>query len=219
MKRGFPEPLTPQLQAELDTLAAMPESQIDTADMPPIAAWSHAVRGPGVPEPPHSPNIPYKGEVILRTIRHKCLCVFTLALFALVSVATDRAQQLSPKLQNAVGHWQIVGSDGKPGGQAETYLVNGNLFGRVTQVRPGRSERDVCDKCSGELKNQPILKMVFMRNFHPDGDDWVDGSVVDPENGKEYKGKIWVVGRDELHLRGFIGISLFGRTETWVRMH
>jgi uncharacterized protein (DUF2147 family) len=43
--------------------------------------------------------------------------------------------------------------------------------------------------------------------------------VVDPENGKEYKGKIWVVGRDELHLRGFIGISLFGRTETWVRMH
>jgi len=46
MKRGNPEPLTPQLQAELDALAAMPDSEIDTAEMPPITNWSHAVRGP-----------------------------------------------------------------------------------------------------------------------------------------------------------------------------
>ena len=46
MKRGNPEPLTPQLQAELDALAAMPDNEIDTTDMPPIADWSNAVRGP-----------------------------------------------------------------------------------------------------------------------------------------------------------------------------
>src|ERR1039458_5467466 len=46
MKRGNPEPLTPELQAELDALAAMPESEIDTTEMPPITDWSHAVRGP-----------------------------------------------------------------------------------------------------------------------------------------------------------------------------
>ena len=51
MKRGNPKPLTPKLQAELDALAAMPESEIDTTEMPPITDWSHAVRGPGVPEP------------------------------------------------------------------------------------------------------------------------------------------------------------------------
>jgi uncharacterized protein (DUF4415 family) len=45
MKRGNPEPLTPELQAELDALAAMPDSEIDTTEMPPIADWSHAVRG------------------------------------------------------------------------------------------------------------------------------------------------------------------------------
>ena len=45
MKRGNPEPLTPKLKAELAALAAMPESQIDTTEMPPIADWSHAVRG------------------------------------------------------------------------------------------------------------------------------------------------------------------------------
>jgi len=46
MKRGNPEPLPPALQAELDTLAVMPESEIDTTEMPPITDWSHAVRGP-----------------------------------------------------------------------------------------------------------------------------------------------------------------------------
>jgi len=100
----------------------------------------------------------------------------------------------------------------------ETYLQNGKLFGKVTQVRPGRTPQDLCDKCSGESKGRPILGMVIVQNFHPDGDDWVGGTVVDPENGKEYQGKIWAVGSDELHMRGFIGISLFGRTEAWKRI-
>ena len=151
----------------------------------------------------------------MKTIRLKAFCVFALVLFTLISGAG--AQQLTPKLQNAVGHWQAY-SDGKPGGQVETYLQNGQLFGRVTQVRPGRTPQDVCDKCSGEYKNQLILGMVLLRNFHPDGEDWVGGTVVDPENGKEYKGKIWTEGNDKLHLRGYIGISLLGRTEAWVRI-
>jgi uncharacterized protein (DUF2147 family) len=151
-------------------------------------------------------------------MRHKSLCAFAFALCALLSLSAAGAQQLSPKLQNAIGRWQIVNSDGTPGGKAETYLENGRLFGRVTEARPGRTPRDVCDKCSGEYKNQLILGMVFLRNFHPEGDNWVDGSVVDPENGKEYKGKIWAVGKDSLQMRGYIGISLLGRTESWVRI-
>jgi uncharacterized protein (DUF2147 family) len=154
----------------------------------------------------------------LQKLRHKSLRALAPALFALIFVSALHGQQLSPKLQNAIGRWQIVNSDGTPGGKAETYLQDGQLFGRVTEVRPGRTPRDLCGKCSGAYKNQLILGMVFMRNFHPDGDDWVEGTVVDPENGKEYKGKIWAVGKDSLHLRGFIGISLFGRTEVWVRI-
>jgi uncharacterized protein (DUF2147 family) len=154
----------------------------------------------------------------MNSTRNRRLYALALALFALVSVAGTRAQQLSPKLQNAVGHWQVVDSDGKPGGKVDTYLENGKLYGRVTEVRPGRTPKDLCDKCSGDLKNQLILGMNLMRGFHPEGDDWVGGTVVDPENGKEYKGKIWTVGKDELHMRGFIGISLLGRTEVWTRI-
>jgi uncharacterized protein (DUF2147 family) len=151
----------------------------------------------------------------LKTVRSFCLWACAVVV---VSVAGLGAQQLSPKLQNAVGHWQVVNSDGSPGGKVDTYLQDGKLFGRVTEVRPGRTPKDVCDKCSGEYKNQLILGMVIMRNFHPEGDDWVDGTVVDPENGKQYKGKIWADEMDKLKMRGFVGISLLGRTESWVRI-
>jgi uncharacterized protein (DUF2147 family) len=154
----------------------------------------------------------------LKTNLRKCLHVFAVVLLGMSFADDAQPQQLSAKLQNAIGHWQVVNSDGSPGGKVDTYLVDGKLFGRVTEVRPGRTPKDLCDKCSGEYKNQLILGMVMMRNFHTEGDDWVDGTVVDPENGKEYKGKIWADGKDTLKMRGFIGISLLGRTESWVRL-
>ena len=154
----------------------------------------------------------------MKTIRLISFCGVVVVLLVLLDAYSVLGQQLTPKLQNAIGRWQVVNSDGSPGGKVDTYLVNGKLFGKVTEVRPGRTPKDVCDKCSGEYKNQLILGMILMRDFHSDGDDWVDGTVVDPENGKEYKGKIWAVGKDNLHMRGFIGISLLGRTESWVRL-
>lgn len=154
----------------------------------------------------------------MESTRYKYLSAIAVALFSLLTVVGAHTQQLSAKLQNSVGRWQVVNGDGSPGGRVETYLENGKLFGRVIQVRPGRTPQDVCDKCTGDYKNKLILGMVNMRNFHPDGDDWVGGTVVDPENGKEYKGKIWAVGNDKLNMRGFIGISLLGRTESWVRI-
>ena len=150
--------------------------------------------------------------------RHKLVGGVAVVLLGIMTAWNAAAQQLTPKLQNAIGHWQVMNSDGSPGGKVDTYLVNGKLFGKVTVLRPGRAPNVVCDKCSGEYKNQLILGMVVIRDFHPDGDDWVDGTVVDPDNGKEYKGKIWAEGNDNLKMRGYIGISLLGRTESWVRI-
>ncbi len=115
------------------------------------------------------------------TSRHRSCSVCTVA-----SVAGSPRPATLTRLQAAIGHWQVINDEGKPGGQVETYLVDGKLFGKVTQLRPGRQPGDLCDKCPGELKNKPILGMVILRNFSPDGDVWVGGTVVDPENGKEY---------------------------------
>jgi uncharacterized protein (DUF2147 family) len=159
-----------------------------------------------------------RGDHILGITRGNRFSAIVLALFALATVAALRAQQLSPPLQGAIGHWQVVNDKGKPGGQVETYLVDGKLFGKVTQPRPGRLPGAICEKCSGNLKNQPIQGLIVLRDFKPEGDDWVGGIVVDPENGKEYKGKIWTVGNDKLFMRGFVGFSLLGRTQSWIRI-
>jgi uncharacterized protein (DUF2147 family) len=154
----------------------------------------------------------------LETTRPKALRALTVTFLAMTLIATAGSEQLSQKLQNAVGHWQVINNDGSLGGQVETYIENGKLFGRITKLRPGHHPTDVCDKCSGEYKNQLVLGLVFLRNFHPNGDDWVDGTALDPWSGKVYSGKVWTEGKDILHLRGFIGISLLGRTERWLRI-
>lgn len=129
-----------------------------------------------------------------------------------------RSQQLSPALRAAIGQWQVIEEGGKPGGHVETYLIDGRLFGKVTQSRPERPPDEPCAKCPGELKDKPVLGMVVIRDFRPEGDRWVGGTVLDPKNGKIYKGKIWTEGDDRLRLRGYVGIALLGRTETWVRL-
>jgi len=140
-------------------------------------------------------------------------------LLALAALCTAQArQQLSPALQAAVGHWQVINDEGKPNGQVETYLIDGKLFGKVTQLRPSSPPGTLCAKCPGDLKDQPVLGMVVLRNFQPQDGIWADGTVVDPDNGKEYKGKIWTVGNDKLHMRGYLGFSLLGRTQTWTRL-
>ena len=86
------------------------------------------------------------------------LCLFAFSILG-------HAQNLSPKLQNAVGHWQVINNDGSKGGQVQTYIENGVLFGKVTGARPGRAPDSVCDRCPGALKGQRIMGMIVIRNF------------------------------------------------------
>ncbi len=65
---------------------------------------------------------------------------------------------------------------------------------------------------------RPILGLEILQGFSKDGGQWTGGTVYDPKNGKTYKGKIWLEDSETLKARGFVGISLFGRTTTWERV-
>jgi len=68
------------------------------------------------------------------------------------------------------------------------------------------------------LRKTPRLGLIIVRDFVPAGENkWVEGKVYDPKKGKTYSGKMTLVSPNQLELRGFIGISLFGRTATWTR--
>jgi uncharacterized protein (DUF2147 family) len=69
-----------------------------------------------------------------------------------------------------------------------------------------------------DLRNRSLVGLTFLEGFTYMGDNtWDSGRIYNPENGKFYKARIRLAGSDRLMLRGYWGVSLLGRTETWVR--
>ena len=88
----------------------------------------------------------------------------------------------------------------------------GGEQGRGGQPKNDRNNPDP------KLRDRPIVGLEFMHGFTYSGKKrWENGKVYDPENGKTYKCKLTLVSTNRLDVRGFIGISLIGRTEVWAR--
>jgi hypothetical protein len=77
----------------------------------------------------------------------------------------------------------------------------------------------VCDKCEGERHNQPVTGMTIMWGVKKDGDnEWSGGQILDPGKGKTYKVKLSLKDDGQkLDVRGYIGMPMLGRTQTWIR--
>ncbi|HVH89382.1 MAG TPA: DUF2147 domain-containing protein, partial [Terriglobales bacterium] len=75
-----------------------------------------------------------------------------------------------------------------------------------------------CTRCAGALKNRPLVGLRILWHLKKEGDEWLGGKILDPNNGKAYRCSIAVeIGGKRLKVRGFIGLSMFGRTQYWVR--
>ena len=119
-----------------------------------------------------------------------------------------------------VGVWRTISdTDGKPRGIIEITEVNGELVGTVkSSLVEGNRPDEVCDKCTDDRRGQPLIGMQILRGLKVDGDEWTGGRILDPDNGKVYKAKVKLIeGGKKLVLRGYIGFSLLGRSQTWVR--
>ena len=69
-----------------------------------------------------------------------------------------------------------------------------------------------------EKRKTPVMGLPIVNDMRPDGEKtWSGGTVYDPKNGKTYKGKLTLIDQNRLDLRGYIGISLIGRTAHWTR--
>ena len=76
----------------------------------------------------------------------------------------------------------------------------------------------VCDKCTDERKGQKIVGMTIVKGIKKKGDNYEGGEILDPDNGKTYKCKMKLDSTgNKLEVRGYIGVSLFGRSQTWTR--
>lgn len=94
----------------------------------------------------------------------------------------------------------------------------GKIYGKVLKIFPKPSEDPdpVCDQCdrSDPRYNKKIISMEIIQDLERDGDEYSGGHILDPENGKVYRCKIWLEG-EILKVRGYWGP--FYRTQTWLR--
>lgn len=155
-----------------------------------------------------------------RTIALNAAKRAALAGVLLASAAATFAQGTDSP--SPVGVWQTIDDHtGQPKALVQiTQNDDGTLSGKVIKgLNPADKSDRRCTECTDDRKDQRILGMTIIRDMKKDGDKWDGGNILDPENGKVYKCNMRLEeGGQKLVVRGYIGISLLGRSQTWNRI-
>ena len=116
------------------------------------------------------------------------------------------------------GTWKTVDDKtGKVMSEVELYEQGGKLFGKITGLTEANDKQGkpkICIQCTGADKDRPIIGLVIIKNLSLSEDRYKGGTIMDPEDGKVYKGEVWVQD-GKLKVRGYLGI--FYKTQTWLK--
>lgn len=139
----------------------------------------------------------------------------------LIVAAAAALTSASAMASTPAGLWKTIDDNtGNVRSLIRITQVNGEYKGTIEKLfrTPDQEQNPKCDKCEGALKDTPITGMTILTGLRQDGNEFQDGKILDPENGKVYssKAKLDDSGK-KLEVRGFVGVSLFGRSQTWVR--
>lgn len=122
--------------------------------------------------------------------------------------------------QSIVGKWKTIDDEtGESKSIVELFLKSGKMYAKVVEVLDIANKNSLCQKCSGEDKNKPILGLTIIKGLSKEGAEYTSGEILDPKNGKLYKCAISLESKDKLKVRGYIGFSLLGRTQYWHRVN
>ncbi len=138
--------------------------------------------------------------------------------FAILSLllAQVAAAQNSP-----IGLWKTI--DDKTGKVKSLVRINesgGEFQGKIEKLfrDADQDQNPKCDKCEGSNKDQPLIGLTILFNIKKDGDEYSGGKILDPANGKLYSSKLKLVENNKkLEVRGYVGMPVFGRSQTWIR--
>jgi uncharacterized protein (DUF2147 family) len=135
--------------------------------------------------------------------------------FVMVAVAGI----FSAAAQGVTGRWKTIDDEtGEAKSIVEIYEHNGKIYGKVVEILNPAKKNAKCSKCEGSDKDKPILGLVIIRGLEKDGNEYTDGDILDPNKGKTYSCTIKLEGKDKLNVRGYLGFSLLGRSQTWTRV-
>jgi uncharacterized protein (DUF2147 family) len=155
----------------------------------------------------------------LRSGSHATLFRFGIAVIGSALAVLQIGISLAADLSSPVGDWKTFDDKtGKARAIVRIYEQDGKLFGKIERSMSPGAESRVCTACTDDRKDQPKLGLVIIRNMKRTDDGYAGGDILDPDNGSVYRCKFHLEdGGARLVVRGFIGISLLGRTQIWER--
>ena len=119
--------------------------------------------------------------------------------------------------QTIVGQWETY--DDKTNEKKaviQIYKEQNLYYGKIIEKFTGPQDA-TCEKCEGSKKDAPIIGLVIIENIQKEDDSFEGGTILDPESGDVYKCYLKLVNDNKLKVRGYLGVSLFGRTQYWLR--
>jgi len=141
---------------------------------------------------------------------------FLLGLSLLLAGVAGVKAQARP--DDIAGTWQ---THGDKTARILIYKSGEKFYGKIVQLQfPEQDGKPRLDQKNPDRQKQgrPILGMELLTGFLFDKDEWNGGHIYDPESGKTYSCTLTLKDRRTLKVRGYVGISLFGRTEVWTRV-
>jgi len=126
---------------------------------------------------------------------------------------------MNAQVNMVLGQWKTI-DDGTGVAKSivEVYEKEGKVFGKIIDILNPADKDKICIYCKGDEKNQPLIGLNIIKGLQLDGDRYEDGTIFDPEKGKEYNAKIWVENDtpNTLMVRGYI--AFLYRTQEWIRV-
>jgi len=120
--------------------------------------------------------------------------------------------------QSVIGKWKTIDDEtGKEKAIVEIFEANGKIYGKIIEILEPEKKKLKCEKCEGSDKNKPILGLTIIKGLTKNGEVYDGNNIIDPKNGKSYRCKMYLENKDKLIVRGYIGISFFGRSQVWHR--
>ncbi len=116
-----------------------------------------------------------------------------------------------------VGKWLNPSGEG----QIEIYKKGDKYFGKLAWIKePNINGKPKVDAKNPDekLQKRPLLNLEILKDFIYEDGKWTNGSIYDPKSGKEYSCNMSLKSADVLNVRGYVGISLLGRSETFRRV-
>ncbi|WP_081620804.1 DUF2147 domain-containing protein [Methylophilus methylotrophus] len=117
------------------------------------------------------------------------------------------------------GLWKAHDDKGMPTGYIRVKGVDGVYTGVIEKGLETDREDKYCHACKDERKGQKLVGMTMMKNVKANGDAYEGDEILDPFSGNTYRVKLQLKNAGNvMEVRGFIGLSLFGRTQVWQRV-